>query len=808
MSSISNIGEHTIRRAANQAASRTATRGLDQRRALLLVAAMGLPALLLLVSALLAGLPATHGRLERGVHVAGIDAGGHTWDTSAPAIQARVDAYLAQPLTLRAGDRSMQVMPSELGATFDIDATRQRAEQVGRGMFFTAAADRLNAHLRGVDVAPVVRFDDNKLMAVMQQLATGVVASPTNATFTWGGAGLAIGPSANGVGLDTSAGVAALRAHVARLDSQAVRVPTVALPPSVTTQDLEAARDHALALAGQPLQLTADGIATWQMNPAELASLLIYDNGQVKLDDRALAGSIGTLSASLDQHPRDAAVQTNDDGSFSILPAVSARTLDVQSSVQAVVTALAAGQHEARLALNVAQPAIVASALQPLQTKAAEIVNRGMTVSWSDGEQALDSIAYAATIRFDETNGAVTFDHQALFALLEPIAEAINRPSTGLRWQDGEIIDGRDSVAGRSVDITSSVNALASAALGGQSSVPLVVNETNDPAQSASDIVIRELLGSASTYYGYSSANRRTNVELAAASLNGALIQPGGTFSFDNAIGGTATVDDGYTVGFGIVAGADGTPKTVPSVAGGICQVATTTFQAAFWAGMPIGERNWHLYWIPNYGSGPGGMTGLDATVDPDSGLDFTFYNPTSDWLAIRAVADGEWLTVEVWGTNQGWHVNVDQPLITSVAKADTTPVRQINDELQPGEEVQAEHAQDGFTATIHRSVVKDGQVVDDVTLVSVYQPSHNVTLIGPGGDTTVVPASGGGEDSTPTPADTPTETPSDTPAVAPTDAPAAESTATSGDTTPIADDGNAPTATPDDANPTSTPGP
>jgi hypothetical protein len=300
-------------------------------------------------------------------------------------------------------------------------------------------------------------------------------------------------------------------------------------------------------------------------------------------------------------------------------------------------------------------------------------------------------------------------------------------------------------------------------------------------------------------------------VELAAASLDGALIQPGGTFSFDNAIGGTATLDDGYTVGFGIVAGADGTPKTVPSVAGGICQVATTTFQAAFWAGMPIGERNWHLYWIPNYGSGPGGLTGLDATVDPDSGLDFTFYNPTNSWLAIRAVADGEWLTVEVWGTNQGWQVNVDQPIITSVVKADQTPVRQINDELQPGEEVQAEHAEDGFTATIHRSVVKDGQVVDDVTLVSVYQPSQNVTLIGPGGDTTVTPVDTDDGSSDDDAESTPVDTPADIPAETPTDVPAdSEETPTvaSDDPTPTAEDVTAPDDTPpaDDGGETATP--
>ena len=52
---------------------------------------------------------------------------------------------------------------------------------------------------------------------------------------------------------------------------------------------------------------------------------------------------------------------------------------------------------------------------------------------------------------------------------------------------------------------------------------------------------------------------------------------------------------------------------------------------------MPIVERNWHLYWIDRYGQPPSGMTGLDATVDPDSGLDLKFKNTTDNWLAVVA---------------------------------------------------------------------------------------------------------------------------------------------------------------------------
>ena len=55
----------------------------------------------------------------------------------------------------------------------------------------------------------------------------------------------------------------------------------------------------------------------------------------------------------------------------------------------------------------------------------------------------------------------------------------------------------------------------------------------------------------------------------------------------------------GYKLGWGIANAGGTNVKTVPSVAGGICQVATTLFHSVFWAGYQLEERNYHLYWIP-----------------------------------------------------------------------------------------------------------------------------------------------------------------------------------------------------------------
>jgi vancomycin resistance protein YoaR len=710
-------------------------RSRDEQRIVVALALIALPALMLLVSGLIAGGPPAAGKIERGVRVAGYPVDGGNWDRAAADLSARFDNYLAQPIIFEVDGRRSEVAPSDLGVIFDVEATYERALQVGRGSMIPAGAERLVAHTRGINVDPVVAFDTDKLSATLETLGASSIVSPVNARYALDGDRLVIYASSEGTGIDATAAAQQLLQAVLNLDHGPISVKIVPVQPAISSDDLEKHYPQASALLSEPLLVT-DGSQYWQITPTALVDMLHYRDGKLAIDTLTLTPLIDSLSQSINRPGEGAIVVHNGDGTFRAEAEQKQRELDVPASVREVERGLLDGKHQIALVTHETTPQITSSTVQPLIQRGNEIVARGMTVWWADGQQELDRAAYAETLRFDEDAMSVRFDHDALFGVLEPIARGINRPSSGYKWIGWEIIAPEGAEPGRITDISASVNRVASAAMNGESSVELVVTYQESPAEVGSAVQIHDMLGTASTYYGNSSANRRTNVELAAASLNGTLIQPGGTFSFNQAIGGTATLDDGYQLGFGIVAGEDGVPRTVPSVAGGICQVSTTVFQAAWWAGMPIGERSWHLYWIPNYGNGPGGLKGLDSTVEPDYGLDFTFFNPTDDWVAVRAVTDGEWLTVEVWGINQGWEVRVSEPEIYNIVKADQAMHRQTTDQLPAGQEAVVERAEDGFTATNHRVVLKDGQVIDEVYLTSYYQPSRNVTLVGTGGAT------------------------------------------------------------------------
>jgi vancomycin resistance protein YoaR len=126
-------------------------------------------------------------------------------------------------------------------------------------------------------------------------------------------------------------------------------------------------------------------------------------------------------------------------------------------------------------------------------------------------------------------------------------------------------------------------------------------------------------------------------------------------------------------------------------------------------------------------------MKGLDATVDDAYGLDFKFKNTTNDWLAVKSWTDGVNVHFELWGTNPGWEVQIDQPVISNHRPASQEMVYEESDQLPAGQQVFVEHAEDGFDAAIHRVVRKDGQVIDEHTFVSTYQAARNVTLVGTG---------------------------------------------------------------------------
>lgn len=157
--------------------------------------------------------------------------------------------------------------------------------------------------------------------------------------------------------------------------------------------------------------------------------------------------------------------------------------------------------------------------------------------------------------------------------------------------------------------------------------IPLKILCPNITTDKLGDEAFPNELSSFSTRYS-SNANRTTNLILAADKINGTIVMPGETFSYNKTVG-ERTIAKGYKEAAIYVNG-----ETVDGVGGGICQVATTLYEAALYANLEIVERSNHQF-VPSYIG-----AGLDATVV--YGLtDFKFKNNRNYPIKIIASVGG-----------------------------------------------------------------------------------------------------------------------------------------------------------------------
>ena len=216
-------------------------------------------------------------------------------------------------------------------------------------------------------------------------------------------------------------------------------------------------------------------------------------------------------------------------------------------------------------------------------------------------------------VRVDRDDGQ-DLGHQDLAKEVEQDPE-----NARFTWQNGVLSLLRESKDGRQLDVEKTVDLVMAKALTTDRTVTLPVSVTKPEVSQddADKLKIEGAIEVARTSFAGSSPPKQHNIGLATQRLNGVVVPPGKMFSFNKEVGSTS-LDAGYKLGWGIANAGGTNVKTVPSVAGGICQVATTLFHSVFWAGYQIEERNYHLYWITGYTSQ--GVEGLDATVDEEAG--------------------------------------------------------------------------------------------------------------------------------------------------------------------------------------------
>jgi vancomycin resistance protein YoaR len=343
-------------------------------------------------------------------------------------------------------------------------------------------------------------------------------------------------------------------------------------------------------------------------------------------------------------------------------------------------------------------------------------------------------------------------DENGLRAIVTEWAAQVGVPARDARLDfdpdTGEVTVIQPSQSGRKLDIDATVAGIHQAMNAGQNQAALVMVD-DMPAVDMNNIAnmgIRELVASGVSYFRGSPAERVQNIVVGASKLNGVVIPPGAIFSFNKYVE-DVTGANGFADAL-IIWG----DQTATGAGGGICQVSTTVFRAAFTGGLPIVERYNHGYVVGWYGD-----PGLDATIFTPS-VDFRFSNDTGAYLLLKPLVDSvnSVITINLYGTKPNRQVTI-KPAVQSDVQEPEPPQYKVDNSLAKGQMTQVESAHKGLSVSVERVIVENGTTRTD-SVVSKYQPWRAVYLVGPG---TEVPAQA---TAVPTPATAVTTTTSITP--------------------------------------------
>ncbi|MDR3052938.1 MAG: VanW family protein [Coriobacteriales bacterium] len=235
--------------------------------------------------------------------------------------------------------------------------------------------------------------------------------------------------------------------------------------------------------------------------------------------------------------------------------------------------------------------------------------------------------------------------------------------------------------------------------------------------EQAEALHINQKIATFTTDYASASTAKITNVHLISDLLNNSLVEPGGIWSF-NGISGERTTEKGFQEAKSVIEGA-----FVDEIGGGICQVATTIYNAIFDSGFPIEERFNHALYVPAY------PDARDAAVSwPD--LDLKFKNDSSDWVLVTVTYTDTTVTATLWGTDPGYTVEYE---LSDWIAGDEFKTKEIkNPDMLEGERKVRTPGRDGASITIRRFVYgKNGELIRDATFKSTYESETEVVEVG-----------------------------------------------------------------------------
>ena len=440
------------------------------------------------------------------------------------------------------------------------------------------------------------------------------------------------------------------------------------------------------------------------------------------VDEAALTATVDDLAADAGTPARNGTVEFRD-GRLDVTDPRTGHEVDADVARDAIEAAYLSDDSEVELSLTTTQPDIDEADVQEAVSGFGNPALSGpVTLLFGDSEVTLAPRVYADALRLRPQDGELVpgLDRKVLTRLLDARISSGDPVDATVRIVDGapRVIPAKPGVTYRPADVERTFLELVVRPDGQrQERIEAVAAQAEFTTADARALKITEQVSTFTTYFPHADY-RNINIGRAAELVDGTILEPGEVFSL-NGIVGERTVENGFTEGYVISNGI-----LVQDLGGGVSQMATTTFNAMFFAGLEDIEHKPHSFYIDRY------PVGREATVAWGS-VDLRFRNDTPYGVLVTAdvtpstVSTSGVVTVSMWSTKT-WDITTS----TSDRYNYTTEETRRVDTLQC-------HPNDGyggFDVDVYRYFREPGssELVRTEKFHTTYIPSDTVICTNP----------------------------------------------------------------------------
>ena len=327
-----------------------------------------------------------------------------------------------------------------------------------------------------------------------------------------------------------------------------------------------------------------------------------------------------------------------------------------------------------------------------------------------------DNKVYEVQLKYDVAAINELLAEECLRFDRKPVDAGLTRIDGQFQITEGQV--------GYELDVESSIDViydyLETAWNGGNCRIKLNVVEEHPRGKAADLAEVKDLLGSFTTDYKSSNANRSGNVANGCSKINGTLLYPGDVFSATDTVS-PFTESNGYSL-----AGAYLNGKVVESMGGGICQVSSTLYNAVLRAELEVVDRSPHSMVVTYVDFS------ADAAIAEQAGKDFKFVNNTPYPIYIEGYTKNKKITFNIYGKEtrpESREVRYESEVLE---KIEPTIDLITADPSKPIGYVTTEAAHIGYKARLWKIVTENGKEVSrEIVNNSKYTVSPRSAVVG-----------------------------------------------------------------------------